>query len=136
TTRVTALVQAVERCDRELKLFHFGNRRAQLTDFRPWVRSAVRTDDQTELAASLAEIVADETVPGRIMVVVEDITQTADGDADRAMRSLLQALNNSDHILVAETDVTRAGGVSGGLGGRKHGRQGVARKPDRVGGVG
>src|SRR5699024_11408750 len=58
------------------------------------------------------------------------ITHVADGNADRAFRGLLQAVNNSDHILIGETDVSRAGGGSGVLGAWKSGRQGIALKPD------
>lgn len=130
TTALKALVRAVERFDPDVKLFHFGSRRSELGDFRPWVRSATRPDDEKELATELADIVADESVGGRIMIVVEDIPHLADGAADRPMRALLQALNNSDHILVGEAEVTRAGGGSGVLGEWKSARQGIALKPD------
>lgn len=130
TNALRALVVAMERFDPGVKLFHFGNRRAQLADFRPWVRSAVRPDDEKELAAELVDIVSDETVTDRIMIVVEEIPHLADGPADRTMRGLLQAINNSDHILIGESDVSRAGGGSGVLGEWKSARQGIALKPD------
>ncbi|WP_245708926.1 FtsK/SpoIIIE domain-containing protein [Ruania alba] len=130
TNALRAFVTAVERFDPEVKLFHLGNRRAQLTEFRDWVRSAVRPDDEKELVTELTDIVADESVPGRIMIVVEDMPHLADGPADRPMRALLQAINNSDHLLVGEADITRAGGGSGVLGEWKSPRQGIALKPD------
>lgn len=130
TNALRALVLAMERFDPNIKLFHFGNRRAQLADFRPWIRSAVRPDDEKDLASELTEIVADESLTGRIMIVVEEIPHLADGPADRTMRGLLQAINNSDHLLVAEADVSRAGGGSGVLGEWKSARQGIALKPD------
>lgn len=130
TNTLKALVAAVERVDPDVKLFHFGSRRAELTDFRRWMRSAVRPDDQKELASELAEIVADETVPGRILIVAEDMPHLADGPADRPMRELLKAVNNSDHLFIGESDVSRAGGGSGVLGEWKAARQGIALKPD------
>jgi len=130
TNTLRSLVVAMERFDPDVKLFHFGNRRAQLADFRPWVRSAVRPDDEKELAAELVDIVSDESVTSRIMIVVEEIPHLADGPADRTMRGLLQAINNSDHLLVGEADVSRAGGGSGVLGEWKSPRQGIALKPD------
>ena len=49
----------------EAKLFHFGGRRARLRDFRPWVRGRRRVPmTPKDLATELAELVADETVPG------------------------------------------------------------------------
>ncbi|GGH42956.1 FtsK/SpoIIIE domain-containing protein [Microbacterium album] len=130
TNALKALVVAMERFDPDVKLFHFGSRRSELKDFRPWVRSAVRPEEEKELAAELTDIVADDSVPGRIMIVVEDMAHLADGAADRAMRALLQAIHDSDHLLVGEADITRAGGGSGVLGEWKTGRQGIALKPD------
>ena len=130
TNALKALVTAVEKFDPDVRLFHFGSRRAELGDFRKWVRSATRPDDEKELATELAEIVADDSVPGRIMIVIEDIPHLADGPADRPMRALLQAINNSDHLLVAEAEITRAGGGAGVLGEWKAARQGIALKPD------
>ena len=130
TNALKALVTAVERFDPDVRLFHFGTRRSQLGDFREWVRSAVRPEDEKELATELAEIVADESVSGRIMIVIEDVPHLTDGPADRAMRALLQAISNSDHVLVGEADVTRAAGGSGVLGAWKGDRQGIALKPD------
>jgi S-DNA-T family DNA segregation ATPase FtsK/SpoIIIE len=130
TNALKALVVAMERFDPDVKLFHFGSRRSQLKDFRPWVRSATRPDDEKELATELADLVADDAVPGRILIVVEDIPHLADGPAERPMRALLQALNNSDHMLVGEAEITRAGGSAGLLGEWKAARQGIALKPD------
>lgn len=130
TNALRALVMAVERYDPDVKLFHFGSRRAQLGDFRDWVRSATRPDDEKELAAELAEIVAEESTSDRLMIVVEDVPHLADGAADRAMRALLGAIADSDHMLVGEADVSRAGSSSGVLGAWKSSRQGIALKPD------
>jgi len=54
----------------------------------------------------------------------------ADGPADRPMRALLQAMNNSDHLLIGEAEISRASGSIGVLGEWKTGRQGIVLKPD------
>ncbi|MGI6878952.1 FtsK/SpoIIIE domain-containing protein [Microbacterium sp. gxy059] len=130
TNALKSLVIAMERFDPEVKLFHFGTRRSELADFRPWVRSATRGEDEKQLATELTEIVADESIPFRILIVCEDMPHLADGPADRPMRGLLKAINESDHMLIGEADVTRAGGGSGVMGEWKAGRQGIALKPD------
>jgi len=130
TNALKALVIAMERFDPDLRLYHFGSRRAELKDFRPWVRSAVRADDEKELAAELAELVVSDAPGSRIMIVIEDMPHLADGPADRPMRTLLQAMNNSEHILIGEAEITRASGSIGVLGEWKSGRQGIVLKPD------
>jgi DNA segregation ATPase FtsK/SpoIIIE, S-DNA-T family len=130
TNALRALVTAMERLDPDAKLFHFGGRRAELAEFRPWIRSAVRPDDVEELAKELAELVVDESVPGRIVIVVEDVAQLNDGPAERALRGLMSAVNNSDHVLFGEADISRAGSSSGTIGEWKAGRQGIALQPD------
>lgn len=46
------------------------------------------------------------------------------------MRALLQAMNNSDHMLIADAEISRASGSIGVLGEWKAGRQGIVLKPD------
>ncbi|WP_026374184.1 FtsK/SpoIIIE domain-containing protein [Agrococcus lahaulensis] len=130
TNAMKALVIAMERFDPEVKLFHFAGRRSVLADFRPWVRSATRPDDAKALATELAEIVADESIPGRIMIVMENVPQFADSDAERALKGLFQAINRSDHLLIGDADVTQVTGGFGFIGDFKAGRKGIVLKPD------
>ena len=130
TNALKALVVAMERFDPNVQLYHFGSRRAELKDFRPWVRSATKAEDEKDLAAELAELVVSDAQRQRIMIVIEDMPHLADGPADRPMRALLQAMNNSDHLLVGEAEITRASGSIGVLGEWKTGRQGIVLKPD------
>ncbi|MFS0732154.1 FtsK/SpoIIIE domain-containing protein [Microbacterium sp. 1P10UB] len=130
TNALKALVVAMERFDPQVKMYHFGNRRSELKDFRPWVRSAIRPEDEKELATELAELVVSDAPGGRILIVIEDMPHLADGPADRPMRALLQAMNNSDHLLLGEAEISRASGSIGVLGEWKTGRQGIVLKPD------
>ncbi|MGW8482231.1 FtsK/SpoIIIE domain-containing protein [Microbacterium sp. NPDC055903] len=130
TNALKALIIAMERFDPSIRLYHFGSRRAELKDFRPWVKSATRPDDEKALAEELSELVLRDVQEGRILIVIEDIPHLADSTADRAMRALLQAMNNSDHMLIGEAEITRASGSIGVLGEWKSGRQGIALKPE------
>src|SRR5690606_908570 len=89
-----------------------------------------KPDDEKELAAELAELVVSDAPGSRILIVIEDIPHLADGPADRPMRALLQAMHNSEHMLIAEAEITRASGSIGVLGEWKTGRQGIVLKPD------
>ncbi|WP_454116688.1 FtsK/SpoIIIE domain-containing protein [Microbacterium aurum] len=130
TNALKALVVAMERFDPGVRLYHFGSRRSELKDFRPWVCSATRPEDERDLATELAELVVSESPGGRIMIVIEDMPHLADGVADRPMRALLQAMNDSEHLLVGEAEITRASGSIGVLGEWKSARQGIVLKPD------
>lgn len=130
TNALKALVVAMERFDPGIRMYHFGTRRSELRDFRPWVRSATRPEDEKDLATELAELVMSDVADGRIMIVIEDVPHLADGPADRPMRALLQAMNNSDHLLIGEAEISRASGSIGVLGEWKTGRQGIVLKPD------
>ncbi|WP_314649315.1 FtsK/SpoIIIE domain-containing protein [uncultured Microbacterium sp.] len=136
TNALRSLVTAMERFDPNIRMYHFGSRRAELKDFRPWVRSATKPEDEKELAAELAELVVAENPDARILIVIEDVPHLADGPADRPMRALLQAMNNSDHLLIGEAEITRASGSIGVLGEWKTGRQGIVLKPDTYDGEG
>lgn len=130
TNTLKALVVAMERFDPNIRLYHFGTRRSELKDFRPWVKSAIRPEDEKDLATELSELVVSDISGGRILIVIEDIPHLADSAADRPMRGLLQAMNNSDHMLIADAEISRASGSIGVLGEWKTGRQGIVLKPD------
>ena len=130
TNAVKSLIVAMERFDPHVKMYHLGSRRAELKDFRPWVRSATRPEDEKDLVTELADLVVSDSPGGRILIVVEDMPHLADGPADRPMRALLQAMNDSDHLLIGEAEITRASGSIGVLGEWKTGRQGIVLKPD------
>ena len=130
TTALRALTESVRRFDPDVRLFHLAGRRAALGDAAPWMRSATTVESVKALAKELVDVVADDAVPGRIMVVVEGVTQFADTDAERPMKELFQAINRSDHFLVGDADVSLLSSGFGFIGDFKAGRQGVALKPD------
>jgi S-DNA-T family DNA segregation ATPase FtsK/SpoIIIE len=130
TTAVRGIVRSLERFDPKVELFHFGGRRAVLRDDRAWRRSAIGIEDVRTLAKELKDIVSDETVPTRIAIVVENLTEFGDTDAERPLKELFQAINRSDHFLVADGDVTQLSSGYGLIGELKAGRHGIALRPD------
>ncbi|WP_102194567.1 FtsK/SpoIIIE domain-containing protein [Microbacterium aurantiacum] len=130
TNALKAIIGSMRRFDPEIKLFHFGGRRAQLKGYVDWTRSAVTPEDAKELAKEIAEIATDETLPVRMLIVVEDVPQFADGPAEREMKALFQAINRSDHLLIGDADVTQVTSGFGFIGDFKAGRKGIIIKPD------
>ena len=130
TTAMKALINSVRRFDPSVRLFHIAGRRAQLTDHAPWVRSATSIDDIKLLAKELAEVVADESIPGRLMIVIEGVTQFADTEAERSLKEMLQAVNRSEHFLIGDADVSALSSGFGFIGEFKAGRRGIALRPD------
>jgi DNA segregation ATPase FtsK/SpoIIIE, S-DNA-T family len=130
TNAMKALITAMVRFDPSVRLFHFGGRRSQLRDFAPWMRSATTVDDAKELATELAELVTDESLSARLMVVIEDVPQFADSPAERPLKALFQAINRSEHFLIGDADVSQVTSGFGLIGDFKGGRKGVILKPD------
>lgn len=130
TNAMKSVISSMVRFDPEVKLFHFGGRRAQLKEFAPWTRSAVTPDEAKELATELAELVVDESITTRLVIVVEDLPQFADSPAERPLKALLQAINRSEHFLVGDADVSQATSGFGLIGDFKAGRKGIVLKPD------
>lgn len=130
TNMMKSLITSIERFDPEVRLYHFGGRRAQLRDFRPWAGAAMREDDAKELATQLAAMLLDDAEKRRIMIVIEDVPHLGDGAAERAVRQMFKAVRDSDHILIGDADVSRATAGVGVMGDWKSGRQGIALRPD------
>ncbi|MFJ4253644.1 FtsK/SpoIIIE domain-containing protein [Microbacterium sp. NPDC090003] len=130
TTALKGLITSMRRLDPAVKLFHFGGRRAQLKGYADWTRSATTPEEAKELAKELVELVADESLGIRILIVVEDVPQFADSPAERDMKALFQAINRSDHLMIGDADVTQVTSGFGFIGDFKAGRKGIILKPD------
>ncbi|MDZ4044920.1 MAG: FtsK/SpoIIIE domain-containing protein, partial [Rhodoglobus sp.] len=130
TNALKSLITSMRRLDPATVLFHFGGRRAQLKDYASWTRSAVTPDDAKELAKEITELIADDSLPTRVLIVVEDVPQFADSPAEREMKALFQAINRSDHLLIGDADVTQVTSGFGFIGDFKAGRKGIILKPD------
>lgn len=130
TTAMRSVIQAMERFDPAVQFFHIGGRRAELASDRAWAGQASKIDDVRSLAKELGEMVVDESITTRIMIVVENITEFSDTDAERPLKTLFQAINRSDHFLIADGDVTQLGSGFGLIGELKGGRRGIALRPD------
>ncbi len=130
TTALRALVRSLERFDPSIELFHIGGRRAALREDRTWRRAVTTIDDVRSLAKELAEIVADETVAARLAIVVENVTEFTDTPAERPLKELFQAINRSEHVLLADGDVTQLSSGFGLIGELKAARRGIALRPD------
>nr|BFF09095.1 hypothetical protein GCM10025699_03980 [Microbacterium flavescens] len=120
---------SLERFDPDVELFHVGGRRAALRDYRPWKQAVSAIEDVRAFAKELKDVVADESTTRRIAIVVENITEYGDTDAERPLKELFQAINRSDHFLVADGDVAQ---LSSGYGliGELKGRHGIALRPE------
>jgi len=130
TTAMRAVVVALERSGVAASFLHIGGRRAVLRSWRPWARSASTIEDVRSLASDVRDIVADEPVGGRIVVVVENLTDFTDTAAERSLKELLQAVNRSNHFLVADGDVSQLSSSFGLVGEVKASRHGLALRPD------
>jgi S-DNA-T family DNA segregation ATPase FtsK/SpoIIIE len=134
TNGMKALINSMQRFDPEVKLFHIAGRRNQLKKYTNWVRSATTVEEVAALAKELVEIVGDESIPGRIMVVIEGVPQFADSDAERPLKQLFQAMNRSDHFLIGDADISQLSSGFGFVGDFKAGRKGIVLKPDAADG--
>ncbi len=118
------------RFDPGVRLFHFGGRRSQLKEFAPWMRSATTPDEAKDLATELADLVGDESLEARLLIVIEDVPQFADTPAERPLKALFQAVNRSEHLLIGDADVSQIASGFGLIGDFKGGRKGIVLRPD------
>lgn len=130
TNVLRAVTRAVHRWDPHARFFHIAGRRSALKDDFPWMRSAVRLDEAVELVKELNEVVADEDIRDRIVIVIEQFTQFAGTPLEKPLTQLAGLVNRSDHLLVTDADVTALGSGFGLVGDMKGGRKGIILKPD------
>ncbi|NKG21698.1 FtsK/SpoIIIE domain-containing protein [Paeniglutamicibacter terrestris] len=130
TNALRAMVTALARANPATQFFHLGGRRAELRSWRTWNGAVSGPEETRRFAKDMLEIVTDESMPGKIVFVVENISEFADSDAERPLKELIKAINLSDHFLVADGDVNQFSSSFGLLGELKSNRHGLVLKPD------
>lgn len=130
TNAMRAMVTALERANPATQFFHLGGRRAELRGWRQWNGTASGPAETRQFAKDMLDLVSDDSMPGKMVFVVENFTEFADSDAERPMKELLKAINRSDHFLIADGDINSFSSSFGLLGELKSNRHGIALKPD------
>ena len=130
TTALVSLAQTVARWRPDSRLFLFGTRRSSIQDALPWLERALTPDAGAELAAQLLELVADEEITAKLVVVVDTITEFQGSAAETALTELIKAINRSDHLLLTDGDVSSMSSGWGLVAEAKASRRGIVLMPD------
>ena len=127
-----ALAQSIKRFDPDAQLYYLGNSRSPLSQAMPWTDSATTVEAVAALAKDLAAAVADTDTEERIVVVVESIGDFLQTPADLAIVELARAAKRSDHLVIAEAEMSAWGSSWPLLGEIKNGRRGFLLQPETV----
>ena len=127
-----ALARSVQRFDPDARLYYLGNSRSPLSQAMPWTGSATTVETVAALAKDLAAAVSDTDTEGRIVVIVESIGDFLQTPADSAIVELARAAKRSDHLLIAEAEMSAWGSSWPLLGEIKNGRRGFLLQPETV----
>lgn len=127
-----ALAQAMTRFDPDARLYYLGNSRSPLSQAMPWTDSATTVEAVAALAKDLAAAVSDTDTEGRIVVIIESIGDFLQTPADSAIVELARAAKRSDHLLIAEAEMSAWGSSWPLLGEIKNGRRGFLLQPETV----
>jgi S-DNA-T family DNA segregation ATPase FtsK/SpoIIIE len=132
STALLAIAQSLGRFDPLARLYYLGNSRSPLTHAMPWVGSATTVDAVAALAKDLAAALADEETEGRIAVFIESIGDFLQTPADAAIVELARAAKRSDHLVVAEAEISAWGSSWPLMGEFKNARRGLLLQPESV----
>jgi S-DNA-T family DNA segregation ATPase FtsK/SpoIIIE len=130
TTALHALAQSIRRAQPDARLYYLGNPRSPLARGDWWAGSAVAIDEVAALAKDLAAAVADPDTEGRIVVMVETISDFLQTPAEAALTELVKAVKRSDHSFIAESETSTWGSSWGLFSEIKNVRRGLLLQPD------
>jgi len=131
---VYALAESMRRFDPDARLYYLGNARSPLSQALPWTQSATSVDEIAALAKNLAAAMTDDDTDGRIVVVIESIGDFLQTPADSAIVELARAAKRSDHLVIAEAEMSAWGSSWPLMGEFKNARRGLLLQPDTVDG--
>ncbi|MFM9919053.1 FtsK/SpoIIIE domain-containing protein [Lacisediminihabitans sp. H27-G8] len=127
-----ALARSVQRFDPDARLYYLGNARSPLSQAMPWTGSATTVEAVAALAKDLSAAIADADTEGRIVVLIESIGDYLQTPADGAIVELARAAKRSDHLVIAEAEMSAWGSSWPLLGEFKNGRRGFLLQPETV----
>jgi len=130
TNALAWLVRSVLRADPVARAYRVGPARSALADAVPWAGCATTADGVAALVGELAEAVADESVPGRVVVVVESVADYLQTPADRGLVALAKAVRPTRHLVVADGETSAWSAPWPLLAEFKAARRGLLLQPD------
>ncbi|MGG7466410.1 FtsK/SpoIIIE domain-containing protein [Plantibacter sp. YIM 135347] len=132
TNTVAALLAAVRRFDPSSRFVYFGSRRSELLRTLDWDDSAVTPEAIAEQAKMLSAAIAAETTTQRTVVVIETISDYLNGIADPPLVELIKTIKRSDHLVIAENEVSGWASSWPLMGEIKSARRGILLQPEQM----
>lgn len=130
TNALRAITRAIARAEPDARQYYLGNPRSPLASSDRWVASATTVEDVAALAKTLSAAVSDPETEGRIVVIVESITDFLQTPADKELTELVKSVKRSDHFLLADNETGGWGSSWGMLAEVKSVRRGLLLQPD------
>lgn len=134
TNALRAVVGSLHRWDPEMRLYYVGNRRSPLAQDGRFVERATSIEDAAALAKDLAAAVADPDTEGRIGVIIEQIGDFLQTQADNPIVDLIRAAKRSDHFILAEAEMSSWSSSWPLIGEFKSARRGLLLQPEGMDG--
>jgi len=132
TNAVAALVGAMRRFDPATRFVYFGSKRSDLLRELRFDESAVTPEAIVEQAKALSAAIAAETVTARTVVVIETISDYLNGIADPPLVELIKAIKRSDHLVIAENEVSGWSSSWPLMAEIKSARRGILLQPEQM----
>lgn len=130
TTALATLTQSMRRAHPETELFYMGNKRSSIGKLEMWNTVTVTAEEVAELAEQLTERLSNSRRSGRIMVVVEGISEFVSTAAESPLTSLVKAIKRSDDFLLAESETSSWASSWSPLSDVKSARRGLILRPE------
>ncbi len=132
TTAVATVTLALRRADPGAVPVFFGSKRSPLIGLGVWQQVGTEPGEVAEAAVKLEQVASRDGEAGRrLAVVIEGMNDFLGGPADMPLTSLIRALANHGHLVIAEAETTALGQSWPLLNAAKSARCGLALQPEQ-----
>lgn len=135
TTALQTILQSALRAAPDSAVYYVGNRRSPLAGLPGLAGVAVDVGTVVNLATSLATSLAAGAVSGKVVLIVEALSDFVNSPADLALQQLLKLLIADDHFVIAEGESTTLSSGAGLVGLVRAARTGLALQPESYDGT-
>ncbi|MEO6116367.1 MAG: FtsK/SpoIIIE domain-containing protein, partial [Pseudolysinimonas sp.] len=132
TNALAWLIRSIDAAVPQVTKYYIGNARSTIGQGKGWEATARTVEDAKDLAIEIAAVVADPKTKGKIVVVIEQISDFLSSTADSSLVELIKAVKRTDHFLIAESETSSWGSSWPLLAEVKGARTGFLIQPDGI----
>jgi DNA segregation ATPase FtsK/SpoIIIE, S-DNA-T family len=126
------LLGSVERATKGATFHYFGNRRSELGRDKRFATASTSVEQAVENAREITAQITENPDGAKVVIFIESLSEFMSGPADSVLVELIKQVKRTEHLLIADSDISTWGSSWPLMGEVKSSRRGLLLQPDSL----